>query len=260
MSHDSDTEKNLDYATGGASVFDVHDSVRRERSEPETENVPVSIDTFLLAAGILILGALLFGWHTEWGSMSTIYNTASYSPEPAPAIGGVIEEEDAGPWIDTWMAGGKKVYANCVACHQPNGGGAPGQFPPLVDVDYVNEGTERLAAILLHGINGPLTVNGVTYNQAMPAWAVLGDEKIAQVMTYIRAEFGKLPPEEAVVTTAMMNAAREKFSDRTTTWTEAELKKLSPDADLPGGNVDLQTGTPAGGDAAAAPDAETPTE
>jgi len=247
MSHDPDKDTNIDYASGGASVLDVHDAVRREASEPRSGDEPIASGALVLAAAVVLLGAVYFGWHSENFSMDSIYKTASYTPEPAPIVEGAAAEEDAGPWIDSWLASGKKNYANCVACHQPTGTGAPGQFPPLVGVDYVTGGTERLAAILLHGINGPLTVNGASYNQQMPAWAVLGDEKIAQILTYVRSEFGALPHEEAVVTTAMMKAAREKFSDRSGFWTEAELKQLSPEANLPGGDVDLQTGKPLGG-------------
>ena len=253
MSHDSDNETNLDYATGGASVVDIHDAVRRERSEPQSGSEPIGTGFLVMGAAVILLGAVHFGWHSENFSMSSIYKSAHYSPDPAPAVDGVVDEADQGPWIDTWLASGKKVYANCAACHQNSGKGAPGQFPPLVGVDYVNAGTERLAGILLHGINGALTVNGVTYNAAaMPAWsATLGDDKIAQVITYIRHEFGGLPPEEAVVTAESMEAAREKFSDRSAPYTESELLQMSPDAHLPGRDVDLLTGKPFG--AAAAP-------
>lgn len=256
MSHDSDNDINLDYASGGASVLDVHDAVRREQTEPDSGQEPVSVGSLMLAAGIVLLGAVYFGWHSENFNMESIYKTASYTPEPAPISAGSVIVEDTRPWIDQWVAAGKKNYANCIACHQPTGTGAPGQFPPLVGADYVTGGTERLAGILLHGINGPLTVNGASYNQQMPAWAILGDEKIAQILTYVRAEFGALPQQEAVVTTAMMKAAREKFSDRNTFWTEAELNQLSPEANLPGAEVDLLTGKllgADGGEAAPAP-------
>ena len=261
MSHDSDNETNLDYATGGASVVDIHDAVRREKHEPLSGSEPISVGFLIMAAAVILLGAVFFGWHSESFSMDSIYKTASYTPEPAPAVDGMEEEEDTGPWIGTWLASGKKVYANCAACHQNSGKGAPGQYPPLVGVDYVNGGTERLGGILLHGINGPLTVNGVSYNAAqMPGWSVLGDEKIAQVMTYIRSEFGGLPPEEAVVTTAGMKAAREIYSDRKTFWTEPELLKLSADAMLPGSDIDLLTGKPLGDGGGDVPPADAPPE
>jgi mono/diheme cytochrome c family protein len=145
------------------------------------------------------------------------------------------------------LAGGKKVYGNCIACHQANGGGLPGQFPPLTDSDWVSGSTSRLGGILLHGIQGPFTVAGQTYNQQMPAWGMLNDVQIAQVITYIRHEFGGLAGDpKAVVTAEMIGAAREEFSGKTTPWTEDELLAIPADAMLPGTELDLQTGEPLG--------------
>jgi mono/diheme cytochrome c family protein len=260
MSHDSDNKTNLDYATGGASVVDIHDAVRREKSEPQSGSEPISVGFLILAAGVILLGAVYFGWHSESFSMDSIYKTASYTPEPAPAVAGMEEEGEKGPWIDTWLAGGKKVYATCQACHQADGNGQPGLFPPLRNSEYVSESTERLSVALLHGVTGPITVNGNTYNSAMQGWgAQLDDQKLAQVMTYIRNSFADLPLEEAVVTVEGLKYARAKYADRKEPWTEPELKDIPSSAMLPGSDVDLLTGKPLGGGAdepAAGPDAE----
>ena len=58
--------------------------------------------------------------------------------------------------------------------------GAPGQYPPLAGSEWVDGGTKRVGAILINGINGPFTVAGQSYNQLMPAWSALNDEKLAQ--------------------------------------------------------------------------------
>ena len=143
------------------------------------------------------------------------------------------------------MSDGKKVYNNCIACHQASGLGIPGQFPPLVGSEWVDQGTSRLGAIMLHGINGPFKVAGQTYNQLMPAWNNLSDEKIAQVVTYIRREFGSLQEgDDGVVTTEMIKAAREQFGSHSGPYTEAELLAIPADEDLPGSRVDLETGEP----------------
>ncbi|MCB1085664.1 MAG: cytochrome c, partial [Verrucomicrobiae bacterium] len=156
-------------------------------------------------------------------------------------------------WIDQWMKNGKKVYANCIPCHQASGVGQPGLFPPLKDSEWVNGGTTRLGAILLKGISGPFTVNGKGYNNIMAPWETLGDEKVAQVLTYIRHEFGALKEgDDGIVTTEMIQAAREQFKDRTTPWDEAGLRAIPEDAMLPGAKVDPQTGKPAEGDGGAA--------
>lgn len=87
---------------------------------------------------------------------------------------------------------GKQVYSTvCIACHQPTGAGLPPVFPTLINTEYVNGSAERMAAIVLKGVMGPITVNGAAYNNIMPPQeAMLTDEKIAAVLTYVRGSFG----------------------------------------------------------------------
>ena len=173
-----------------------------------------------------------------------------YVAAPRPSIGGVVEEDKT--WIESWMANGKKTYNNCIGCHQATGMGTPGLFPPLKGSEWVDGGTERLSMILLSGVTGPINVAGTTYNNpAMQPWKLLSDEKLAQLLTYIRRQYGDMPDgKSGVVTTAMMKVAREKHGDRATQWTVAELEAIPADAELPGEDVDLITGKPAGEDSA----------
>lgn len=84
---------------------------------------------------------------------------------------------------------GKQVYGRiCTACHQPDGRGMPGVFPPLAQSDYLKD-TEQSIRALLEGLQGPITVNGQNYNGAMPDFA-LSDEEIAAVLSYVRTSFG----------------------------------------------------------------------
>ncbi|MCB1230422.1 MAG: cytochrome c [Verrucomicrobiae bacterium] len=251
----SDTqEKNLDYEAEGGSVVDVHDAVRREKILPPTGQEPVSFSPIIATIIVIILGAGYFGAYGNF-FRDDIYISSFYQPEPRPAGIGGDEGGDKGPWIDQWLAGGKRVYGQCAACHQPNGGGLPGQYPPLTGSEWVHGGTERLGAILLHGIQGPLTVAGQSYGTIpMPPWNALSDEQIAQVITYVRSEFGEMKDDpKAIVTTEMIGAARDKFSGKAGSWTESELLDIPADAMLPGAEVDPQTGQPVGGgeDAAA---------
>jgi nitrite reductase (NO-forming) len=80
---------------------------------------------------------------------------------------------------------GQKVYAaNCQACHQAEGQGIKGAFPPLAKSDYLNEDIDRAIAAVAHGLEGQIKVNGEVYNSTMPK-INLTDEEIANVMTYI---------------------------------------------------------------------------
>ncbi|MCG8602198.1 MAG: cytochrome c [Verrucomicrobiales bacterium] len=240
----SEENNNIDYEQGTVSAADLHDSVRRENALHPGGKGTVGVSVLVVSAFILILGGgQLFS--TSNGFRDSIYVNNDYVPAARPSLGG----DDGGgaevAWIDDWMKDGKKVYNNCIACHQASGLGIPGQFPPLVGSEWVDGGTSRLGAILLHGINGPFKVGGQTYNQLMPAWNNLSDEKIAQVITYIRREFGTLPEgDEGVVTTEMIQAARDKFSGQAAPYTEAELLAIPADENLSGAKVDLQTGDP----------------
>lgn len=237
-------ERNIDYEAGTASVVDMHDSVRREKALQPSGSESLGLFPLLLCGLVLVAGGGFLFKNANGFSDST-YIYANYVPDPRPVSddGDDVEEDIA--WIDKWMNEGKKVYGNCAACHQPTGTGAPGMFPPLVGSEWVDGGTARLGAILLHGINGPFSVAGQSYNQLMPAWGTLSDKKVAQVITYIRREFGTLPEgDDGVVTAEMIAAAREKFQGQSGPYSEAQLLAIPADEQLSGAKVDLQTGDP----------------
>ncbi len=88
------------------------------------------------------------------------------------------------------IAGGEKTYYTyCSACHQKDGGGATGRFPPIANTDWVMGDKERLIKIVLEGMEGSIQVHGETYNGVMPQHSFLSDKEIAEVLTYIRANF-----------------------------------------------------------------------
>jgi mono/diheme cytochrome c family protein len=126
---------------------------------------------------------------------------------------------------------GKKLFNNaaCNTCHQPTGVGVPGAIPPLVNSDWVTGSEERLIRVVLHGITGPIKVNGVDYNSAMPAFGrVAGsgynwsDDKVAAVLTYIRQEWGN---QAGPITTEKVAEIRAKEGDHKP-WLAADLEKL----------------------------------
>jgi nitrite reductase (NO-forming) len=85
---------------------------------------------------------------------------------------------------------GKSVFMQtCFACHQPNGLGIPGAFPPLAGSDYLKGDRRRTIETVLKGRNGPITVNGVTYNNLMPP-QVLTDAQVANVLTFVMNSWG----------------------------------------------------------------------
>jgi cytochrome c551 len=86
---------------------------------------------------------------------------------------------------------GKILYENyCANCHQKDGSGLGKVIPPLAGADYMLEDVGRTARVIRHGLKGEITVNGVVYNQNMPANPFLTPMEIAQIMTYVYNVWG----------------------------------------------------------------------
>lgn len=119
-------------------------------------------------------------------------------------------------------ADGQAVYGRtCVTCHQANGQGMPGAFPPLADSEWVSGDKNRVIRIVLHGLQGPITVKGQQYNNAMTPWKSLSDAEIAAVVSYVRSNFGN---NASPVTAQEVAAQRAATASRTTPYTAAELR------------------------------------
>ena len=86
--------------------------------------------------------------------------------------------------------GGAKVFERvCAACHQADGRGVGNVFPPLRDSDYLRADLDRAISSVINGLSGPIVVNGVEYNTAMPPMAYLSDEEVASVLTFVLEEW-----------------------------------------------------------------------
>jgi len=126
------------------------------------------------------------------------------------------------------MERGKAVYSRtCIACHQPTGMGLPPVFPPLAGSEWVAKDASIAVRNIVNGMQGPITVKGVTYNSMMPPVAGLSDKDIADVLSYVNNSFGNSGP---VVTEAEVTAIKKKYADRKTPWTAAEYEKEAPEA------------------------------
>ena len=83
------------------------------------------------------------------------------------------------------IADGKGIYTKvCVACHQAQGQGMEGAFPPLAKSDFLNADVDRAIDIVLHGKQGEITVNGKKYNSVMTPQP-LSVQEVADVLTYV---------------------------------------------------------------------------
>ncbi len=137
---------------------------------------------------------------------------ATPAPRPATSAGSggtpEIDEYRGVPGAltkDAQIEMGRTVFANtCQVCHQANGQGLPRVFPPLAGSDYLMADKHRSIGIVLGGMQGPITVNGITYNSVMPPLNQLTDEEIANVLTYVRNSWGNsgdaISPAEVAAT------------------------------------------------------------
>src|SRR6185436_10778889 len=102
---------------------------------------------------------------------------------------------------------GEGLFAGtCSTCHQPDGKGLPGVFPPLARSDYLAKEPTKGAGIVLHGLTGKVMVNGQEYNSVMPPMSQLNDDAIANILTYVHNSWGN---DGKQVTTAEVAAARK---------------------------------------------------
>ena len=216
-----------------ADVHQVHSAIQREKREPRAGLEPLSI--WLIA----IYGLAIFFGGAYLGRFSGNFSGDSLDPGLMPSA---KKQGPSGPGGGQTQElsqadRGKKIFsANCATCHQANGAGVAGQYPPLDGSEFVNGGTRRVAMIVLKGLQGPLMVKGVQYGTAvMQPWdKTLNDAKIADVLTYIRQAWSN---KAGPVTAAQIAALRKELASRTESFTEADLKAVPEDAELPGGEA-----------------------
>lgn len=105
---------------------------------------------------------------------------------------------------DSLKTGQPEYVKYCLTCHQQDGNGVRGQFPPLAGNELITGPIDSLVRIVLFGLEGPVTVKGQEYNQVMPAQDYLTDQQIADVLTYIRSSWGNnaqaVKPEDVAAT------------------------------------------------------------
>ncbi|AWV97555.1 DUF7133 domain-containing protein [Arcticibacterium luteifluviistationis] len=124
-----------------------------------------------------------------------------------------------------FVAGRQTFLTYCAGCHGSDGGGMKRFAPPLAGSEWVTGNPERLALILLHGIEGAITVKGKVYDTpdilpVMPSHASLPGQDMANVMTYIRNEWGHSSEPVSPRTVGMLRLTSQ---GKVVPWTPEEL-------------------------------------
>lgn len=121
---------------------------------------------------------------------------------------------------------GKEIFwrdGHCATCHQGNGQGVPGIYPPLVAKDnpWLSEHEERLIKVALKGLWGPMELKGQKFDPSkgvppMPGFGpLLTDEELAAVLSYVRTSFGNdLPfirPDQVAKVRAQVSGRQDYY-------------------------------------------------
>ena len=184
----------------------------RENADPEEAIRPMPWLAAVVAIGMVIFGIVYLLMNpaierTDLGDMRTVADLRPTAQAAAP-----------GAAVD----GGTIFAANCAACHQANGQGLPGVFPPLAGSEWVVGDPQVLANILLHGVSGKIEVAGQSFDGMMPAFAQLSDAEIAGVLTHIRSTWGN---QAEAISADFIASEREAGSARTTPFEGGEALK-----------------------------------
>ncbi|MBC6609991.1 cytochrome c [Hymenobacter sp. BT507] len=86
---------------------------------------------------------------------------------------------------------GEKLYAtHCASCHGEQGEGLRRLIPPLAGADYLAKQRAALPCLIRKGQQGPIVVNGVTFNQVMPGHNDLTDSQITNILNFVQQQWG----------------------------------------------------------------------
>lgn len=193
----------------------VHAQLMREKEEPTEKFAPMPL--FLVA---------VFMGFAFWAGVYLVEFSGDFGPFHYDETKDPGVAADTGPVEVDMMALGKRIYnQNCVACHQSDGNGLPGVYPPLVASDWVQDNPERLIKLTLAGLAGPVVVNGNEYNNAMTPFNRLSDQQIAAVLTYIRTD-DSYQNDSYPVSEDLVAQVRAEYGGRSDPWSQAELEAI----------------------------------
>ncbi len=120
---------------------------------------------------------------------------------------------------------GSMLYTHCTGCHQADGLGLRGFYPPLADSPFVTGGVEPLLAILIKGMDGPVEIEGLLYDQPMPPAPFTSNEDLAAIAFFIRRSFDN---KASFVSPEDVSRTREQLIDHDGPVTTEDLRKRWP--------------------------------
>lgn len=107
-------------------------------------------------------------------------------------LGGILAAGTlaAGCFTERQNAGARLYAQHCSNCHGDEGQGLRRLIPPLAGADYLTKNRAGLACLVRRGVNGPMVVNGVQFNQVMPGHEDLTDSEITNLLNFVQSSWG----------------------------------------------------------------------
>lgn len=204
----------------GASDGDiqrVHDELVHDKETPREGFSPVPIFLVLLISTLIVFCGIYMVWRSDdFDQLGYDETRRRFAWEKTE---GPVAEAPA-------LQIGQRVFnQTCAACHQQNGQGIPGVFPPLDGSPWVVGDEGAMIRIVLHGLTGQIERDGQTYNGVMPPFGQLPDEQLAAVLTYVRQAWQN---EASEVTPGQVAEVRAEVGQRGP-WQAEELRQQFPD-------------------------------
>jgi len=144
--------------------------------------------------------------------------------DPEVSNTGISEDSGAASSTASVKPDGAAIFsAQCSACHQSNGEGIPGAFPPLAGSEWMLANGAIPVAIVHDGLQGKIEVAGNQYQGAMPRFGgQLSDAELAAVLSYARSQWGN---DAGEISPGTVTEHKERFGDRKE-WSAEELTEV----------------------------------
>ena len=218
----SDSKENSNYSDQmtDEEIVDVHSKLNIEKHPPTKGFLSAPL------IFVFVFGCLIFVC-----SIQLAHSTNQFQLHPPQEVVELTEEEKEALRIERKFESGKKIFAvRCASCHQSNGLGISGQYPPLAGSKWATSDPALISYIILKGLKGEIVVKGETYGTSAAvnmAAVPIDDREIANVSTYVRMAWGNTASE---VTQEEVAKYRDETKEQQEQWTGEQLVDMLPAA------------------------------
>jgi mono/diheme cytochrome c family protein len=175
---------------------------------------------------VFVFGCLIFVC-----SIQLAHTTNDFQLHPPKEIVELTPEEKEALRLERKISSGEKVFAvRCASCHQANGLGIAGQYPPLDGSNWVTSDSGIITNIILKGLKGEIVVKGETYGTSAAvnmAAVAISDREIANVVTYVRQAWGNNAEEIFEDEVASIRSDSAEQQDQ---WTGDQIISMYPES------------------------------